>query len=122
MLAEAGRLTALAELMGMGALPGHERIVMLAGRLIRDGLLQQSALSPVDAVSSPERTAALTRLVLDVIDACQALVEHGVPAATVEEVDFTLVVRAREEVGDDPAALAGRRGEMLERLHSLDRR
>lgn len=121
LLAESDRLTALSELMGLGALPGHERIVMLAGRLIRDGLLQQSAISPVDAVSSPERTVGLTRLVLDVIDACQALVEHGVPAATVEEVDFTLVVRAREDVGEDLLAIATRRDEALKRLRALER-
>lgn len=49
LLAEADRLSSLAELMGVAALPPRERATMLAGRLIREGLLQQSALSSVDA-------------------------------------------------------------------------
>ena len=43
LLAEADRLTALAELVGAAAMPGSERMVMLAGRLLRDGVLRQSA-------------------------------------------------------------------------------
>ena len=46
LLAEADRLGALAELVGAGALPGRERVVLLAGRLLREAVLQQSALSP----------------------------------------------------------------------------
>jgi V/A-type H+-transporting ATPase subunit A len=121
LLADADRLTALAELMGLSALPGHERVVMLAGRLLREALLQQSALSAHDAVSSPQRTAALTGLVLDVVDACELLVRLGVPATTVEELDLTAVVRAREDLGDDLTALADRRDAVLAVLRGLDR-
>ena len=52
LLAEADRLAALAELVGVGAMPGAERVVMLAGRLLREGVLQQSALSANDAFCS----------------------------------------------------------------------
>ena len=45
LLAEADRLAALADLVGAGSLPGHERMVLLGGRLLREGVLQQSALS-----------------------------------------------------------------------------
>jgi V/A-type H+-transporting ATPase subunit A len=121
LLAEADRLTALADLLGITALPGHERMVMLAGRLIRESLLQQNALSPVDAVSPPARSAALVAMLLDVVDACLALVEHGVPAASVEEVDFSPVVRAREETAaDDRAAVDARRDEVLTSLARLE--
>ncbi|MGH3390641.1 MAG: V-type ATP synthase subunit A, partial [Actinomadura sp.] len=41
LLAEADRLTALAELVGAGALADRERVVLLAGRLLREGVLQQ---------------------------------------------------------------------------------
>jgi V/A-type H+/Na+-transporting ATPase subunit A len=101
LLAEADRLAALADLMGVGALPGHERMVLLGARLVREGLLQQSALSRVDAVSGPERSAALVSAVLDVADACDAAVARGVPAASVEELDLTPVLRARETVSGD---------------------
>ena len=45
LLAEADRLGDLADLVGTGSLPGHERVVLLAGRLLREGVLQQNALS-----------------------------------------------------------------------------
>ena len=46
LLAEADRLGDLAELVGTASLPGHERVVLLGGRLLREAVLQQSALSP----------------------------------------------------------------------------
>jgi V/A-type H+-transporting ATPase subunit A len=60
-------------------------------------------------------------MLLDVVDACHRLVEHGVPAASVEEVDFSPVVRAREEVAPgDLAAVEARRDEVLARLARLE--
>ena len=104
LLAEADRLASVAELVGVGTLPGHERVVLLTGRLLREGVLQQSALSANDAFCSAGKAAALVDLVLAVARACQDLVARGVPAATVEEFDFSPVLRAREEVGPDDAA------------------
>ncbi|MGB8385025.1 MAG: V-type ATP synthase subunit A, partial [Dermatophilaceae bacterium] len=45
LVADADRLAALADLVGVGSLPGAERMVLVAGRLLREGILQQSALS-----------------------------------------------------------------------------
>ncbi|MGZ4582708.1 MAG: ATP synthase beta subunit C-terminal domain-containing protein, partial [Nocardioidaceae bacterium] len=123
LLAEADRLGALAELMGVGALPGHERVVLLAGRLIREGLLQQSAISGADAVCSAARAAALVAMLLEVVDACQRAVDGGVPPATVEELDFTPVLRAREEVTEQGIGdVTARRDAMLARLRDLEPR
>ncbi len=123
LLAEADRLSALAELMGAGVLPGYERVVLLGGRLVREGVLQQSALSAVDTSSGPLRTDALVQMVLDVVDAAQAAVGRGVPAATVEELDFSPVLRAREEApADDPSAVAAiyaARDSVLKRIEAL---
>ncbi|MGN6302193.1 MAG: V-type ATP synthase subunit A [Angustibacter sp.] len=108
LLAEADHLGALADLMGVGALPGHERVVVLGGRLLREGVLQQSALSEADARCGPERAAALVEAVLGVVDTCDAVVARGVPAAAVEEVDLTPVLRARElPGGESPQTLSG---------------
>ncbi len=123
LLGSADRLAELAELMGVGALPGHERMVLLGGRLVREGLLQQSALSAVDAWCGPERSAALLTATLDVLDACQAAVARGIPAASVEEVDFTPVLRAREEAageGDESRhAIARARDLVLAEVEAL---
>jgi V/A-type H+-transporting ATPase subunit A len=119
-LAEADRLAALAELVGASALPGHERVVMLAGRLLREAVLQQSALSANDANCAPAKSAALVDVVLDVVARCERLIDAGVPATAIEERDFSPLLRAREETGPADAEGARRRGEvMLDRLEEL---
>ncbi|MBO0906824.1 V-type ATP synthase subunit A [Arthrobacter sunyaminii] len=120
LLSEADRLTALAEIIGTASLPGHEQMVLLGGRLVRDGVLLQNALSPNDGYSSAEKGSALLQIVLDVVDACQALVARGVPAADVERVDFTPVLRLRETTGPADADGVWTQGrEFLRQLEQL---
>ncbi|HZY27761.1 MAG TPA: hypothetical protein VFE49_05830, partial [Jiangellaceae bacterium] len=120
LLADADRLTALAELVGVGSLPAAERIVLLAGRLLREGVLQQSALSPSDASCTAAKGGALIDAVLAVVDRCLALVEHGVLAATLEEVDFGPLIRARDETGPgDVDGVRTRRDAVLDLLDQL---
>ncbi len=103
LLAEADRLAALAELVGAAALPGPERVALLAGRLLREAVLQQSSLSTSDAYCPPDKSAALFDAVLAVVDRCDRLVRAGVPPSRVEEADFGPLLRAREECGPDGA-------------------
>ncbi len=120
LLAEAGRLADLVDLLGITALPDQERVSVLGGRLVREGLLQQSALSEQDAYSAPEKTAALAEAVLAVVDRCRELVASGVPAARVEEIDFSPVLRAREDAGPhDAEAVERLRATMLDRLREV---
>jgi V/A-type H+/Na+-transporting ATPase subunit A len=119
MLAEADRLGPIVELVGLGALQPRERMALLAARLLREGFLQQSALSINDATCTPAKQAALLDLVLDVYDRCLALVERGVPASAVEEIDLSGVSRVRDEVGpDDAAGVERRRDEVLASLEA----
>lgn len=119
-LADADRLQALADLVGVAAMPGSERMTMLAGRLLREGLLQQSALSANDAFCPPEKAAALGEAFLAVVDACRTAVERGVTATSVEEVDFGPLMRAREETApEDVEGVTARRDEVLARLGRL---
>lgn len=119
-LAEADRLGALAEILGVQALPGHERMVLLTGRLLREGVLMQSALSEQDAHCSAAKADALLSLVLQVGDACERLVSRGVAATTIEGLDLTGVVRAREDAGpDDVPAVQARAAQVLAELEAL---
>ncbi|MFD0533729.1 hypothetical protein ACFQY7_07940 [Actinomadura luteofluorescens] len=118
LLAEADRLTALSELVGAGTLPPAERVTLLAGRLLREGVLQQSALSSSDASCTPERTAALTDAVLDVVDRCRDLVGDGVAVSVIEDLDYAPLVRAREDA-PTPADVHDRRDTVLTRLDGL---
>jgi V/A-type H+/Na+-transporting ATPase subunit A len=99
LLADADRIAALAEVVGSASLPGPERVAMLVGHLLRDGVLMQSALSPNDAYCSGAKGAALLDLVLAVSDACQSALARGVEAAVLERLDWSGVLRAREESG-----------------------
>ncbi|MCK7622211.1 V-type ATP synthase subunit A [Streptomyces sp. RS10V-4] len=104
LLAEADRLADLVDLVGAGALPPPERVSVLAGRLVREGLLQQSALSANDAHCTPAKTAALADAVLAVVARCRSLVASGTPPEDVERADFTPLLRAREDAGPDDTA------------------
>jgi V/A-type H+/Na+-transporting ATPase subunit A len=121
LLAEADRLGALAELLGAAALPPRERATILAGRLIREGLLQQSAISPADAFCDNARGTALAGAVLTVAERCLELAESAVSPAALEEEDFSPILRAREEavtpdaVSASGQAMLGRLGELLRR-------
>ena len=110
LLAEADRLASVVELVGLGALPGRERIVLLAGRWVREGVLQQNALSPNDAACGPEKQSALLALVLAVYDRCLQLVTDGLPAAAIEERDLSALSRLRDELSADDGAGVARAG------------
>lgn len=119
-LSEADRLAALADLVGLSSIPGAERVVILAGRLLREAVLQQSALSTADAYCSIAKGAALVDAVLSVADTCHRLVETGVPASTIEQIDFRPLVRAREETGpDDIAGVTARGADVTAQLEEL---
>jgi V/A-type H+-transporting ATPase subunit A len=109
LLAEADRLAALADLVGAATLPGPERVTLLAGRLLREAVLQQSALSPNDGYCTAGKSAALVDLVLGVVGRCHELVAGGHPADALERADFTPVIRAREDAGPADAETIGRR-------------
>ena len=120
LVADADRLAALSDLVGVGSLPGSERMVLLTGTLVRTAVLQQSALSEHDAACSPEKGAALVDAVLAVHDRCQALVDAGVPASVIEEVDWGPLVRARDETDpDDVAGVEEHRDAVLAALDHL---
>jgi len=120
LLTEADRLSSVVELVGLQAMPPRERVVLLSARLLREGVLQQSALSENDAFCEPEKQAALLAMVLAIFDRCTALVEAGISVGAIEDLDLTQVTRAREDVGPaDASAIALVCDGVLEQLGAL---
>ena len=120
LLAEADRVQLVADLVGAGALPDRERILLLTSRLLREAVLQQNALSANDAWCAAPKQAALLQLVLGLHDHALELVSRGVPAADIEQLDLSDAVRARDRVGADDAAAVEAVGRALgERLEAL---
>jgi V/A-type H+-transporting ATPase subunit A len=119
-LSEADHLEAVAQLVGVQALPDRERALLLVARLIREGVLQQNALNPNDAFASPAKQSALLQMVLSIYERCTSLVDGGVPVSLIEELDYSSVLRAREHtLPDDAAGIGEIRDEMLHRLEGL---
>ena len=120
LLAEADRLAALADLVGVAALPAHERVVLLAGRLARETVLQQNSLSANDAYCTAEKAAALVEALISTVDALLGAVAAGVPAADLEQVDYSPLLRAREEAPPDGAGVVlARRDALLTRIRDV---
>ncbi len=104
LLADAERLQTLVELVGASALPDRERVTLLGARLLRDGVLQQSSLNENDAFCDRSKQRALLEMVLGLYDACLALLDRGISATEIEELDLSAVIRARDTVGPSDAA------------------
>jgi V/A-type H+-transporting ATPase subunit A len=120
LLAEGDRLEAVAQLVGVASMPDPERVVLLSCRLVREGVLQQSALSANDGYCEPAKQLALLALVLALHDRCLELVGRGVPAASLEALDLSDAIRARDETpADGAAAVEGVRERLLARLDAL---
>jgi len=117
LLAEADHLQSVAELVGTAALPGRERIVLLAAHLVREAVLQQSALSPNDASCSLAKQASIADAILEVHDKAQALVDEGRPATLLEGVDYAPLLRAGSDLpSSDAAGVARRQDEVLDAM------
>ena len=119
-LADAGNLESMAELIGETSLPDGQRLMLRTARMLREGVLQQSSLNPNDTYSAPSKQDALLELVLGIHDRCLQLLAAGVPFRSLEEIDLSAVTRAKDVAGpDDPAAVRAvgdRMGELLEGL------
>jgi V/A-type H+-transporting ATPase subunit A len=121
LLSESDRLADLADLVGVAAMPASERVLLLGGRLLRQAALQQNALSANDVTCSAAKGAAIVDAVLAVTDRCLHLVERGAMAVSLEEVDYSPLLRARDETGpEDAQGVRDRRDIVLAALETVE--
>jgi V/A-type H+-transporting ATPase subunit A len=119
LLTNADRIESIAQLVGAESLPAQERLTLRIARLLREGVLQQSAVLDNDQYTSPGKQRALLALVLDLHDRLTGLLEGGVSIDEVDAVDLSAVVRARYDTPPDGGDEVQRIGHDL--LASLDR-
>jgi V/A-type H+/Na+-transporting ATPase subunit A len=104
-LEQDARLEQMVRLVGADALPDRQRWVVEAAALIREGLLRQDALHPIDAYCEPEKQAHLLALFVDLHDLGVELLERGVPLLRLREaLDAGTLTRLKETVPNDEAA------------------
>ena len=103
LLTDADRIESIAQLVGADSLPGQERVTLRTARLLREAVLQQSAVLDNDQFSSPAKQRALLALVLEIHERLTSLLERGVPAAELEAIDMSDALRARYDTPPDGA-------------------
>jgi V/A-type H+-transporting ATPase subunit A len=93
LLAQAEDLARIVNLVGPEALSGAQRWTLESAGLIKEGVLQQSALDEVDSYASPEKQYALLDLTLTLHDLGGHLLEQGAPVQ--ELMGLPVLARAR---------------------------
>ena len=101
LLTDADRIESIAQLVGADSLPGQERITLRTARLLREAVLQQSALLDNDQFTSPAKQRALLALVLEIHERLTSLLEQGVAVAELEAIDLSGALRARYDTPPD---------------------
>jgi V/A-type H+-transporting ATPase subunit A len=105
LLTDADRIESIAQLVGAESLPDGERLSLSTARLLREAVLQQSALIENDQFSSPAKQRALLALALELHDRIASLLEAEVPLAQIDALDLApRVLAARFETPPDGAA------------------
>ncbi len=73
-------------LVGPDALSESQRATLEAARMIKEDFLIQSALHPVDSYCSPEKTAAMIRLITNFHERMSKAIEQGVPLQRILDI------------------------------------
>ena len=89
LLAEADELERIVNLVGPEALSSAQRWVLESAGLIKEAVLQQSALDPLDSYCSPEKQFGLLDLMLQFHDGGVDLIKLGVPVEQLIELAFS---------------------------------
>ena len=102
LLAEADELERIVNLVGPEALSSSQRWVLESADLIKEGVLQQSALDEIDSYCSPHKQFKLLDLILRYHLGGVELIELGVPVEQLHELPHAAeLARLKSSVGND---------------------
>jgi V/A-type H+-transporting ATPase subunit A len=93
LLARDAELSRIVNLVGPEALSSAQRWELEGAALIKEAMLQQSALDPVDTFCSPQKQFALLDLALTVYDKGAEMVNLGVPVQELQSLPLLAKVR-----------------------------
>lgn len=83
LLTVASEIEAIASVVGEGALPDDQRLLLLTSEMLREGFLRQVALSGEDVFCKPEKQYWLLKMMLDFYDRAYDLIKKRV---SIEEI------------------------------------
>ncbi len=93
LLTQADELARIVNLVGPEALSPAQRWVLEGASLIKEGVLQQSALDEVDSYSSPQKQYILLDLVLAAYHSGEKLLDLGVPVENISQLPVMARIR-----------------------------
>lgn len=93
LLAHADELARIVNLVGPEALSPAQRWVLEGAALIREGVLQQSAVDELDSFCSPEKQMLLLSLMLNIYHQGVTLLEAGVPVQQLSDLPVLATAR-----------------------------
>lgn len=111
-------LKEIVKLVGPESLSEHDKLVLEAARIIKEGFLKQNAFDPIDAFTPPEKQFRLLKMMLDFYRDARRLVDRGVPVRTIRshlDREITELIKAKFTVPNDQLE---RLDEIYERLIS----
>jgi len=123
LLARDAELSRIVNLVGPEALSHEQQWELEGAALIKEAVLQQSALDDVDSYCSPRKQFELLELVMQVFDRGKKLIELGAPVQELAEHPLMARIRRakstwRSDETDDLAEFATEVYETLAALHS----
>jgi V/A-type H+-transporting ATPase subunit A len=102
LLEQQARLERMARIVGKDALPPAQQVTLTCAELVNEALLRQSSFSPVDRYCSPERQAAMLRVVVHFLDRAEAAVAGGADPEAIAALEVLATLRRLgEEFGED---------------------
>ena len=102
LLSEESRLSQIVKLVGPDALPDEQRLILETARLLREGILQQSALDDVDAYSDIHKQIKMLDLILHFHRRAHRIVKLGAPIAVIHGMKVVdNLIRMKSQVKND---------------------
>jgi len=100
LLDEQVRLERMARIVGKDALPPRQQLTLFCAEIVNEAFLRQSAFSDIDWYASPQRLAAMMRLVGRFIALAERSLAQGTP---LERITSLGVLRALQRMGEEIA-------------------
>jgi V/A-type H+-transporting ATPase subunit A len=98
LLAQADELERIVNLVGPEALSSAQRWALEGANLVKEGVLQQSALDEIDSYASPQKQFVLLDTVLKVYHRGQELIDLGAPVEVLAQLPLLGQVRRLKSV------------------------
>jgi V/A-type H+-transporting ATPase subunit A len=120
-LQEESSLQQLVRLVGPDALDEQQQWLLRGARMLREGFLQQNAMSGIDAQSIPQKQVLLLRLLVECYQQGKQLIEQGVSLKQVQaNIDIQRLIQLKEEIANEDAEqIAHLQEEIMQQLRQL---